>query len=272
MKRKLPTVLILLAMVLLGAMYWVDLSYYTEITGGFVPRGEEWLRYLVLLPPLAMALLGLRTVGPRAIAVLRVRSAPLAVWFGAAALVGVGYGATRLVTGLMAGEAFGAIVGGLFVWYGIWMFLCALQLFMQNSASPTHHAIWGVLAALPLCAQTVYRVMINPSTLYRIGSVVSALSALLAMIWFSFLLRAFYVALPQNRVRWMYFLGLFTFLFCVCFELPATVHGVLFGSLRVMDLFDSLNMAMLGITAGSVSVAIAGQSDAGQKTEPAAAI
>ena len=56
MKRKLPTILIMLVMVLMGAMYWVDLSYYTSPSTGFLLSGTVWMRYAVLVLPLAMSL------------------------------------------------------------------------------------------------------------------------------------------------------------------------------------------------------------------------
>lgn len=261
MKRKLPTILILLVMALLGAMRWIDLSYYTNPATGFVPRGTEWVRYVALLLPLVMALLGLRTVGPRGIAVLRMKNPVLAGLFGAAGIGGIGYGAARLVVSIMNTTVFGILLGILFLWFGVWMCLCAVQLFTQGSTAPTKSALPGVLAALPFCALAVYRVMVNPSSLYRVGAVVSAFSALCAMLWFGMLLRSFYIAMPQRRMRWMYFLGVFCFLFSTCLELVQSVHGFLFTGLAGISLAESVVMGLLGAVAGGVSVSVSGQEE-----------
>lgn len=262
MKRKLPTVLILLVMVLMGAMYWVDLCYYTDPASGFLIRGSVLVRYATLLLPAVMALLGLRTVGAQGIAVLRVKNRLLAGLFVAAAAVGVAYGVTLIVMGLSALSVYNILMGAAFCWYGVWMFLCALQLLVQGAPSPTQSALPGVLAALPFCVQTIYRVMIRPTSLYRLAPMVATLAALMAMLWLGTLLRGLYISLPRRRARWMYFFGVLTFLFATCLELPQAVYSALFGQADALSLMGSINMAALGLVAGCLSVSIAGRSDA----------
>ncbi len=260
MKHKLPTILILLVMVLVGAMYWVDLTYYTDPVSGFIVRGAVWARYAVAALPLIMCLMGLRTVGPRAISVMRVQNPVLGGAMVLAALLGILYGVFQALSGIAQRGAYGIVVGLLMVWYGVWMFLAALQLFMQSTPSPTRSAVWGVLAALPFAGITVYRIVMNPSSLYRIAPVVRAFSALFAMLWVGLLLRALYIALPRRRVRWMYLTGVFSFLFSTCLEFPLAIHMQLVGHATEIELLQSLAMASLGLVAGCVSVAIAGQS------------
>ncbi len=261
MKRKLPTILILLVMVLIGAMHWVDLSYYTDPVTGFVTQGSVWVRYLVLLLPLVMVLLGLRTVGPRALAVLRVRNPVLGALFAVAAIAGGAYGAVAVVSGLAALSAFQIVLGALCVVYAIWMVLCAIQMFTQATPAPTGSALPGVFAALPFCILSVYRVMVNPTSLYRVAPLVSALSAIFAMLWVGMLLRSLYIALPHRRVRWMYFFGAFTFLFSTCLELPSAVFSAMFRSFDLPSLLQGVLMGTLGLVAGAVSVSIAGQAE-----------
>ena len=263
MKRKLPTILVLLVMALLGAMHWIDLSYYTDLASGFPLRGTVWMRYAVLLLPLVMAFLGGHTIGPRGISVLRVRSKPLAGLFLAAGLVGVAYGIAASVFAILAFSVAEAIWGLFYVWYGIWMVLVSLQLLVQNAPSPTKSSFPGVLAALPFCALAIYRVMFTPASFYRAGPTLSSFSAICAMLWMGLLLRALYIALPQSRVRWIYFMGVLTFLLATCLELPGAVHAMLFrpGGLPFIRLLESINLGMLGLCAGCLSVAIAGQSD-----------
>lgn len=267
MKRKLCALLSLTAMVLIGAMHWVDLSYYTNMTTGFVERGEAWMRYLVFLVPLAMGLLGIRLVGARAIGVLRLRHNALGVLVLVAGVAGFAYGTTLLVytaTGSKSSLAlYYLILGLLLVWYGVWMVLAAFQLFLQRRPSPTRSAIAGILAALPFCQIAVFRVLANPSSMFRVDQLVRSLSALVAMLWLSMLLRAFYIALTRRRVRWMYLFGLFTFLLTTCLELPQTIHMLLFRpeAATPFMLFEALVLALLGLVAGVVSVLIVGQDE-----------
>lgn len=270
MKRKLPTILILLVMVLIGAMNWVDTSYYTDLTTGFVTRGTVWMRYLILILPLAMALLGLRTVGPRSVAVLRMRNPALGVLFGVCTVTGALYGVVSVLGSLGPFAPFRLVMGILFIVYAIWMALCAIQMFTQHTPSPTSSAALGIFAALPFCVLAVYRVMVNPTSLYRISPLVLAITAIFAMLWMGMLLRSLYIALTQRRVRWMYFAGVFTFLFATCLELPLAIHTAAFRSFDLVSLLESVAVGALGLVAGCVSVSIAGQAEQQPAEETAA--
>ena len=260
MKRRIPTILILMVMVLVGAMYWVDLTYHTDPATGFILRGEVWWRYAVVALPIVMCLLGLRTVGPRAIAVLRTKNSALGGVMLASAVFGVGYGAARLLTGVAVSDGYSLVLGALCVWYGVWMFLSAVQLFTQNTPSPTKSAVCGLVASFPFVAITVNRILLHPSSLYRVAPVVSAVSALLAIQWFGLLLRSLYISLPRRRVRWMYLAGVFSFLFSTCLELPHSIYLAMVGKATGMDVFEAIFMAVFGLVGGCVSMAIAGQS------------
>lgn len=264
MKRKLPTILIMLVMALIGAMYWIDLSYFTDLTTGFVTAGNVWMRYAIVLLPLLMIVFGLRTIGPMAISVLRVRNKILAGVFVASSVVGVAYGILLAVYSVGGQSVFEMLLGVLFIWYGVWMFLCALQLLTQNAPSPTKNAIFGILACLPFCVMTIYRVLVKPTSLYRVAPIVRSFSALFAMLWFGMLLRALYISLPRQRVRWLYFLGLFCFFFATCLEFPQAIHTAIFQGVDPVSLIESINMGVLGLVAGCVSVAISGQSEAAE--------
>ncbi len=268
MKRKLPTILVLLVMALIGAMYWVDVTYYTDPVSGFLNRGELWMRYAVLVLPLVMSLLGLRTVGPRAVGTMRTVHRGLAVLFCVAAASGAALGVSEIAFGVSPLSVFRLILGALFLWYAVWMLLAALQLFGQKTPSPTKSAYFGILAALPYCMLTVYRILAKPTSLYRMGPLVRCYAALFAMLWFSMLLRSLYVALPRRWVRWMYILGLFTFLFATCLELPQALWDTFYRGQAGIDLMESLNMSILGLLAGCVSVALAGQPEVVLQPKP----
>ncbi len=266
MKRKLPTILILLVMLLVGGMYWIDLSYYTDATG-FVTRGPLWVRYAVLALPVLMCLLGLRTVGPCGIAVFRVPGKALGGVFAFAGIMGIVYGCTRIITAISPMMAFELVLGAFVVWYGAWMLLAARQIAGQKVPSPTNSAILGVLAAMPYCLITIQRVLVSPSSLYRVGPLIRSVAPMIALLWFVMLLRSLYVALPRRRVRWLYFLGVCTFLFSTCLELPLAVYNGIFNGESGMSVFESVFMAAFGIVAGCVSVALAGQSGAVSKAD-----
>ncbi|MDL2327135.1 hypothetical protein LJC64_00525 [Ruminococcaceae bacterium OttesenSCG-928-A11] len=277
MRQKLPTLLILMVMVLVGAMYWVDLSYYTDPVTGFIERGEVWMRYAVVAFPVLMCLLGLRTIGPKAISVLRVQNRALGVLFAAAAVVGVSWGGTRIVFSLNPVNTFNIVLGFVNIWYGVWMFMVCLQMFSQTHPAPTKSATWGVVAAMPFAMTTIQRILVSPSSIYRVGPLVRSITGLLAMLWVGLLLRSFYIALPRRRVRWLYLVGVLTFLFGTCLEFPLALHSNIFHTTGQgnLELFESLNMGMLGLVAGAVSLSIAGRTEVkpkkkkGEDTEPA---
>lgn len=267
MKQKLPTMLILMVMVLVGAMYWVDLSYYTDPVTGFITRGEVWFRYAILALPVLMCLLGLRTIGPKAISVLRVQNRQLGVLFAIAAVVGIAWGGTRIVFSLNPVNVFNVILGLVNIWYGVWMFMVCIQMFTQSGPAPTKSATWGLMAAMPFAMTTIQRILVSPSSIYRVGPLLRAVAGLLAMLWVGMLLRSFYIALPRRRVRWLYLFGVLTFLFGTCLEFPLALHSNIFGTTGQgnLELFESLNMGMVGLVAGAVSVAIAGRAEPAKK-------
>ena len=265
MKRRIPTLLILFVMMLIGVAYWIDIAYYTDLRTGFSPYGTVWMRYGVVAIPILMSLLGLFTVGPRSLAVLRVRSKPLTLLFTLAGLSGITWGVLQFISLFRLFNAYTCLLSFFTVWYGLWMLSAARQFYKQANPSPTRSALWGIGATLPFVIITVYRILIKPGGLYRTAPVVQAFSSLLSLLWFGFLLRALYIALPRRRVRWVYFMGVLTFLFATCLELPLVVYAFVFGGSPTAALFESLNIALFGLAAGGISVAISGQSDAPPK-------
>lgn len=272
MNRRLPTIMILLVSVLTGAMYWMDLSFCVNPATGFVEWGTVWVRYFVVLLPLLCAVFGLRTVGAHALSTLRVKS-PL---LGGAALIAAAGGLIYAIISIGQGLIFNngkadiwqIFVGLLYIWYTIWMALVAMHFFRQKSVAPTVSAAIAVPAALPFCAQTLYRVLLNPATLYRLEPFVRNFSALLAMIWFGMLLRGMYIAFTKKRVRWMYMAGVATFLFCTCLELTQTLHTAIYGSISLLQMAEGFSYAGVGLLAGLITIEIAAQPDVTQKPVP----
>ncbi len=259
MKRKMPTILILFVMVLIGAMYWVDLSYYTDYATGFLLAGSVWARYAVLLLPAVMAFLGMRTVGAGGISALRVKNYALAAAFGLAALSGGVYGIARLVAAVTELSVYSGIMGILCLGYAVWMGLCAVHFALQKEAAPTRSAVFGVAASLPFFMLAISRVMVRPTSLYRVAPFVASVSAIIAILWFSLFLRAAYVAMPQRLARLLYFAGVFLFLFGACLEFPGAVHRALFFDAGFAALAEGAAMGALGLVGGVLSVSIAGR-------------
>ncbi len=256
MKGRLSTLLIILVMILVGAMYWVDLAYYTDMQSGFVTRGSVAARGVILILPLLMCVLGLRTLGPRAISTMRMKSGGLSVLFGLASAMGMAYGATLMISGLQLGYTYRVVMGVLTIWYGAWMCLMTVQMYTQKATAPTQSAVFGILAAMPFVMQSVERIVMAPFSIHRLGEVVQAFSVIFVMLWFGVLLRSVYVALPRRRVYWMYLISLLTFLFATCLELPYTMHLLLAGQAGAMELFESVHMAVIGTVAGGLAMNI----------------
>lgn len=63
----------------------------------------------------------------------------------------------------------------------------------------------------------------------------------------------------------MYLLGVFTFLFATCLELPWAIYSMMFLNVSPLSVVESINMAVVGIVAGAVSVSIGGKRDVGEK-------
>ncbi|MDL2324475.1 hypothetical protein LJC61_04925 [Ruminococcaceae bacterium OttesenSCG-928-A16] len=272
MKSKAFTVVVMLVMVLTGAAYWADLSLFINPATGFVQTGPLWVRYVVLAAVLVLAAFGLRGVSPHAIGVLRVKNRKLSILFVLAGVSGLVFGVfsaalavpslvavtldSEPVLALVVSVVYQLLLGLLFVWYGIWMLLAARQLQKQSRPSPTQSAGPGMLAAMPFCLQTVYRVLINPSSVYRTANIVHIFTALFSMLWFGMLLRALYIALVRQRVRWMYLFGLVTFLFATCLEFAGALHTIVAGEFALLPLLEGICTGFFGLTAGVVSISI----------------
>lgn len=263
MKRKLPTVLVLMVMVLVGAMYWIDLAYHTDVSTGFVTRGPLWARYIMAAVPVLMGLLGLRTVGPKSISALRVKSVPLGVLFGVGSLLGVLWGGGLMLTAFSPVSVFRLVVGILAMFYSAWMFLAAVQMFTQTEPSPTKSAIWGILASLPFCLIAANRVMVDPSSIHRVSANVSFLSPIIIFMWFGMLLRSFYIALPRRRVRGLYLLSVLAFMFAACLELPQVIFMAIYSpeGVGAAQMLEAINLGVLGLAAAFVALQLAGRGD-----------
>lgn len=260
MKRGVPSALILLTILLCAAAYWVDLLVYTSQATGFVEQGSVWVRYGIVLVPVGLAFAGLLSLGPRSIAVFRVRNPFLGVAFSVVGLAGLVFGGLTLWLSSSSFSLLNVIMGVLFLWFGVWMLLTAYQMFTQKKPSPTQGAFWGMLAASPFCVLTVQRVLVKPASLYRIAPMVRIFSALFIMLWVGMLLRALYIAMIRSRVRWMYLFGMFSFLFGLL-EAVQCVYDARYATIAPLDLAQGILMALMGTGAVCVSLSIALQGD-----------
>lgn len=261
MRRILPTLSTLVVMLVASAAYWADLIANTDPVTGLVENGSVWLRYLLMLVPVGVCAAATTSLGPRAISVLRTRSWPLAVLFGLAGAAGVASGGVRIVVGLQPFALSDVLWGVLFVWYGVWMVLAAVQLGTQRAASPTKSAFFGLVAAVPFCILAIARVLTKPASLYRSMPLVRILAAMCLMMWLGMLLRGMYIALVRSRAKWMYFFGLLSFFFA----LLETVQTFYMASLQAVALSEWLEVAVvatLGLAALGLSLATANRGTA----------
>lgn len=261
MKRKLPVMIALLVSVAAAVAYFMDLLLSTDPVTGLVENGPVWLRYALMLVPVAVCCVTTFMLGPRAISVLRTRSEALCNIFVVAGVSGALYGLAYAVVSMLPFSVFGLLWAALYVWYGIWMILAAIQLSRQKTPSPTKSAFPGMMAAVPFCVLAITRVLSKPASLYRTIPLVRIVAILCAMLWLGMLLRGMYIALVRSRSRWMYLFGQLCFLFCLL-EMVQTVYTVMLGQGRLIDVMEALMMFTLGLAAEGVSLAAAGRGTA----------
>ncbi|MFV0412807.1 MAG: hypothetical protein ACK5L3_05975 [Oscillospiraceae bacterium] len=267
MKRTILVVLLLAILLGVGALYWVDLSAYTDHATGFTRLGSVWARYGVLLFALAACCGCIALVGPGAVGAMRHKSRALSLVFCLAGVAGGFYGGLFFYGGLQQLSVFEMVTGALYLWYGIWLLLAARQFWRQNKPSPTKSAFWGLLAAMPLCIQTIYRVLSKPASLYRMAPLIRIFSALFAMLWFGMLLRALYIAMVRRRAQWMCVCGMAAFLFGLL-EFLQLLYSALYQGTDLQSLAEAANALVAGVLAACVSVSILNQREAKQPGVP----
>ena len=254
MKRTNPAYFTLSALVCAGVVYAADLIFWTNPSTGFASEGEAWVRHAVLALLSIVCGFGRSALGPMAVATLRVRSRGLSTMFTLSALMGFLYGAVCLL--YWQGQIYRAVLGAFNLWYGVWALMVGIQMREQQSPTPTKNVLGGILAAVPFCIQTAYRVLVNPSSLHRMGPFLSILSSLFAMLWMGVLLRALYIALVRVRAKWMYYFGMLVFLFSLL-ELVQTGYSLAKGPVPLPAILESLHMFMFGLVTAGVSVSLA---------------
>lgn len=258
MKRKIPTILILAVLAAMVGVYWLDMTLFIDPASGFVETGSIWHRYALLVVPVGLALAGSRTLGSRAIATFRLKNPVLGALMMAAAVSGVTMGGMGMYYGYNPFSTYRLILSFLYAWYGGWMFLAGVQMFTQKRASPTTNVFWGIVAAMPYCVQTAYRVLVDPSSLYRLSSQVRTFAALVTMLWMGMLLRALYIALLRTRVRDIYIMGMFVFLLNAM-EFAQTIYALPSGKVTPLDFMEAVNMGFVALIAAGVSLSLSGQ-------------
>lgn len=275
MKRKSFTIGVMAFMVLIGVLYWFDLSHFINPSTGFVDQFPLWIRYLLAVVAVGLAVVGLRGISPYAIGLLRIRNNKMALLFGLAGIAGIVFGehsfvgnlllyvGTRNQTVVLQAQGvdvwYQMALGISYMWYGAWMLLAAKQLAEQEKPSPTRSAIGGMFAALPFCLQTVYRAIVNPNSIYRLANLINILAALFTMLWFGMLLRALYIALVHRRVLWMYFFGLVNFFLSTCLQGTQYLHEISVQGFSWSVFLQAFNVIMIGLVTGCVSLEIAGR-------------
>ncbi len=263
MKRVMPTLLVVLVMVLYGALYWMDLSYFSSLQTGYPLLGEVWMRYAALALPVLMVIFGVSTTGPQGISTLRMRSKPLAFPYFLCSFAGFFLCVYKIILILFSFSTQMLLSGLLYGLFGLFFLFCGFQLLVQRAPCPTQNVLFGIVAVFPLLLLSIQRILFSPFSLSNFGATISAFASLFSLLWFLTLLRGFYVALPLPRMCLLYILGLFLFLTATCLSLPYQMHNYFFGPhpISLPSLMESICLAILGICAACTSLSIATQSD-----------
>lgn len=237
-------ILTLAAGIALGALRMADLVLWTDPLTGFCTAGPVWLRYLLMLPAVALALAtgwaihkkqffaGIGRVPCLALVPLALASEV----YGFLTILTVAFSAgepsrshhmTQLRAVLDAGSDLVRAV--LFVVFGVW---CLLLFMEQYSNHAPHRGMLylGVAGSAAFYVHTVVRFIVQPASWQRVQPAVEILAALSALLFVTSYLRANYLPGRVGGTRSVCRNGLLAFFFCTCLAAPQSVwqylHGV----------------------------------------------
>lgn len=268
MKKRWITLLLLGAMVGVGVFYGYDLFRNLNFASGLFTVGVVWYRYALMLAVVLLAFVGVTTVGPYAVGVMRLRHPALAGLFLICGLYGLLLGVYSIVAALQPLQPLALILAFLVVIFGVWMLLAAKQLARQKKPTPTKGAFLGMMGALPLCLLAGARAMSNPATLHRPLPLINVLSALVAMLWMGTMLHAMYIATVRRRAKVLYVMGMETFFLCTCLGGAQLAVTIMRGQFAGLETLQSVLLFLLGLVAAGLSLALStGASEAERLNE-----
>ena len=245
--KRLAAGISLLVPVAAGAVRWLDLVNFCDLTTGFVTLGPVWARYLCMALVLSLGVLASFLAARRPSGLVR-RSMSLGLL---CLLAGGAFAA-------LAGVQLAALLGGreadvletaqpvLALLPALWLLLLGIRRVAGSTVAPSGSAWTGILGTFAFYLLTVRRFCFNPSGIVRIVPTVQVFSALSALVLLQGAVKAFY--LPHLPVgRGLFFRGYLAFFFCTCLEAPQAVCLYLGGQYTLAQLAEGLALGVIGL-------------------------
>ena len=269
--KRLTAGISLLVPVAAGAVRWLDLVNFCDLTTGFVLLGPVWARYLCMAMVLSLGVLASFLVARRPSGLVR-RSMSLGLL---CLLAGGAFAA-------LAGVQLAALLGGaeadvletaqtvLYLLTALWLLLLGISRVAGSTVAPSGSAWTGILGTFAFYLLTVRRFCFNPSGIVRIVPTVQVFSALSALVLLQGAVKAFY--LPHLPVgRGLFFRGYLAFFFCTCLEAPQAVCLYLGGQYTLAQLAEGLALGVIGLIGLRCAALTVGEEQPEQQEQPEAA-
>ena len=269
--KRLTAGISLLVPVAAGAVRWLDLVNFCDLTTGFVLLGPVWARYLCMAMVLSLGVLASFLAARRPSGLVR-RSMSLGLL---CLLAGGAFAA-------LAGVQLAALLGGaeadvletaqtvLYLLTALWLLLLGISRVAGSTVAPSGSAWTGILGTFAFYLLTVRRFCFNPSGIVRIVPTVQVFSALSALVLLQGAVKAFY--LPHLPVgRGLFFRGYLAFFFCTCLEAPQAVCLYLGGQYTLAQLAEGLALGVIGLFGLRCAALTVGEEQSEQQEQPEAA-
>ena len=269
--KRLTAGISLLVPVAAGAVRWLDLVNFCDLTTGFVLLGPVWARYLCMAMVLSLGVLASFLAARRPSGLVR-RSMSLGLL---CLLAGGAFAA-------LAGVQLAALLGGaeadvletaqtvLYLLTALWLLLLGISRVAGSTVAPSGSAWTGILGTFAFYLLTVRRFCFNPSGIVRIVPTVQVFSALSALVLLQGAVKAFY--LPHLPVgRGLFFRGYLAFFFCTSLEAPQAVCVYLGGQYTLAQLEEGLALGVIGLIGLRCAALTVGEEQPEQQEQPEAA-
>ena len=269
--KRLTAGISLLVPVAAGAVRWLDLVNFCDLTTGFVLLGPVWARYLCMAMVLSLGVLASFLAARRPSGLVR-RSMSLGLL---CLLAGGAFAA-------LAGVQLAALLGGaeadvletaqtvLYLLTALWLLLLGISRVAGSTVAPSGSAWTGILGTFAFYLLTVRRFCFNPSGIVRIVPTVQVFSALSALVLLQGAVKAFY--LPHLPVgRGLFFRGYLAFFFCTCLAAPQAVCLYLGGQYTLAQLAEGLALGVIGLIGLRCAALTVGEEQPEQQEQPEAA-
>lgn len=254
--KRIATILLLLVCAAAGAVRWLDVIFYTDMTTGFVTWGSYAWRYALAGGVLVLLWLASWII-PRASTALKGHSGAQGL---AAVLCGVGFAALGGVY-LAQFQRLGRFELALAVLYlvsGVWMLLLGRSRFTLEFEAPTGSALFGIAGTLSLYLLTIKRFGLAPTGIVRVSNTLEALAALAALLFCTAQLKSAYI--PGGKsARWIWLSGMAAFLLCSCLALPSAVWAWMQGQSELRSVVEGVCLALVGLMGAVYALTVSGE-------------